>query len=114
MNAPTATTLDSEISALCDDAATWLVMAACSAQYMGITLPAGIAALLAAETEAAHIAKVAGPDCARVFTGYQPAAVRTNVRARSYRDGLRSAPRRSTAGDRAQAEAAAWGLAVAS
>ena len=92
MNAPTVTPLDSEISALCDDAATWLVMAACSAQYMGLTLPAGIAALLP-----------------RVFTGYAPAAVRTNVRARSYRDGLRSAPRRSTAGDRAQAEAVAWG-----
>ena len=67
--------LDSVISELCDSAQLWLMMAATVAWRMGTTLPLGIAAMLRSETP-------------RIHTGYQPEAVRRNVRYRKHCDGL--------------------------
>ena len=83
---------DTEFETLLDEAAAWLDMAKVCAFMKGLSLPMGIAALLP-----------------RVFTGYAPAAARTETRGRMYRDGLRTPSRRPTASDRALASARAWG-----
>jgi hypothetical protein len=89
-----AFTLDPDIAALCDEAASWLCMAANAAALMGMTLAQGIVAMLP-----------------RLHTGYMPAPQRRAVAHRAYSDGLRTPPRRETAAERRLAEAQKWGLA---
>ena len=90
-------TLDPEIAQLCDDAA----MMADFAVRMGCDFVQAMRVRVFQLRAAAQ----------RLYTGYMPAAQRKAVAHRAYRDGLRTAPRRSTAADRALAEAQAWGLA---
>jgi len=85
--------LDFEIMALADLAAFWLWQVEIAAASLGLTVPEGIEALRQ-----------------RMHTGYMPKEQRRDLRHRTYRDGLRTAPRRRTADDRAQAEAARWGM----
>jgi hypothetical protein len=86
--------LDPAIAAMCDEACIWLGCVAGAAMMRGLTIPQGIEALRP-----------------RVHTGYMPAAQRSAVAHRAYRDGLRTPPKRPTADDRARSEAQAWGLA---
>lgn len=51
------------------------------------------------------------PSAPRVFTSYAPKAQRKAARHGLYSLGIRKAPRRMTAADKALAEARAWGLA---
>ncbi len=85
---------DPEMVALLDSAAVWLTMAAMCAQGCALTLPAGIAKMMP-----------------RLHTAYYPENERRAAAHLAYSNGLRVAPRRMTAADKAQAEARAWGLA---
>lgn len=58
----------------------------------------------------AACAETVQPSAPRIHTGYMPEDQRRDVRHRTYRDGLRMAPRRPTAADRAKTEARKWGL----
>ncbi len=51
------------------------------------------------------------PSAPRVHTGYAPEAQRKAARAGLYAAGIRKAPRRMTAADKAKAEAVRWGWA---
>jgi hypothetical protein len=90
-------TLDPEILALCDDAA----MIADFAAKMGVDF---ITALRVRVFQLRANAQ-------RLVTGYMPKAQRKAVAHGLYSMGIRKAPARSTAADRARSEAQAWGLA---
>ena len=76
----------------------WLVWCSCAAQALGLTLEQGLVAQVQARKP-------------RLYTGYMPEQQRRAVRHNLYTDGIRKAPRKPTAADRALAEARAWGLA---
>ena len=86
-------TLDPWLIDECAKAAVWLWQVEIAAGQLGLTVPEGIDALRP-----------------RLHTGYMPKPQRRDLRHRTFRDGLRTAPRRPTADDRAKAEAAKWGM----
>ncbi len=85
---------DPEMLALLDSAKLWLDQSAVCASMLGITTPEGIASMMP-----------------RLHTGYAPEAQRRAARHGLYVAGIRKAPRRETAADKAKAEAVRWGLA---